>query len=162
MPNGGDLSLTCDVVYNQRSDSYSVTLGLELNSMFTPAVIEAIRNLQIDRVETDSDGEIVPNSRMILGRTLDINATVLNYEYPDTILPLAEPVEFHKYTVGQTLLSLSKHMHSDPHSRLENYCSEQSSDCQQLYNFLCTWLKLLPRAYRPAKRGEGMQLRKCL
>ena len=110
VPNSGDLSMTCGAVYNQRSDSHIVTLRMELNSAFTPAVIEAIRNLFIFRIEADSDGAFVlPGSREMLQVALDINATALNYEYRDIILPLAKTVEFHEYTVGQALHSVSKH-----------------------------------------------------
>ena len=106
LPNDDDLDLTCGAQYKERSDSYLVNLGLTLNSAFTPTIIEAISYLQIFRAETDSNANPVPG-REILSERLYINATTLNYEYFDLLLPLAEKVEFQEYTVHQACTALA-------------------------------------------------------
>lgn len=93
-----DLGLRCETpVYINDSDFYNVTLRVEMSSAFTPAIIEAIDYLRLDRIAVNDMGNTV--SVLLDRRLLHTNVTAIEDVFRDEIQPRREAKEHYDYTV---------------------------------------------------------------
>lgn len=101
LPSSADLGVQCeDISYNLNMDSYTVTLTVEMNSAFIPAIVNAIDYLRVDVFEVTDGGKITAIPRILTDqRLMHINATAIENVFRVEIPSQQEGVEFFNQTV---------------------------------------------------------------
>ena len=101
LPSSTDLGLSCDGSFSDIASQFIIRVTVELNSAFTPAIIEAIDFLRLDRFQVDAMGlPLIPFGNFLFDqRLVHINSTALQNAFLDMIQPPDEGEDFHEYTV---------------------------------------------------------------
>lgn len=103
VPSSDNVSLSCEEVFLEETMTYNITLVVELDSTFTPAIVNAIRYIEFLRFRSDEKGLIQPLFASQLVRNtsqVTVNQTVL---YNEIVPTEAAREQFYVYIVSEAI-----------------------------------------------------------